>query len=281
MPSASGLLTVADRFLEASSTAQKWRVLNATETRLQRGIAAAFDAQGGAFAEEFATLRDKFEEARLREAIVEGDWLNLFRNVAVSTLPLFANPIEDAVQTAMTAAATELVADFAIDYTFSLRNPRAAAYVQEHGAELVRGIDDTTRGYLKTLIDQGVSEGWSHQRMSDAITERYSEFARGVPQRHIQSRAHLIAVTESGNAYEAGNEVVIRDLQDAGLKMEKQWLTVGDNRVSQGCQDNQAEGWIPVSQAFPSGHQRPLRFPGCRCTVQYRRMRGEGGGAIR
>jgi hypothetical protein len=56
--------------------------------------------------------------------------------------------------------------------------------------------------------------------------------------------------------------------------MEKRWLTVGDDRVSDGCKDNQRAGWIALNDAFPSGDDRPLRFPGCRCVVQYRRKAG-------
>ena len=102
--------------------------------------------------------------------------------------------------------------------------------------------------------------------------DRFEEFAVGKPQKHIDSRAHLIAITEIGEAYEVGNATVADDLRQAGLPMEKSWLHSRDGKVSDGCLRNAEDGWIPIEQAFTSGHMHPLRFPGCRCAALYRRI---------
>ena len=107
--------------------------------------------------------------------------------------------------------------------------------------------------------------------MAKAIKDRYQEFAVGVPQQHIRSRAELISITEAGMAYESGSSIVVRDLQDAGLRMEKSWLTVGDQRVDPHCAANQAQGWIAFDEAFSDGSMQPLSHPACRCTALYRR----------
>jgi hypothetical protein len=120
---------------------------------------------------------------------------------------------------------------------------------------------------LNTILTQAADEGWSYQRTAEAIIDRYKEFAIGKPQEHIDSRAHLIAVTEVGNAYVEGNMIVARDLQDAGVEMEKAWSTVGDSKVTEECKANEAQGFIPIDQPFLSGDMRPLRFPGCRCDL--------------
>lgn len=265
----SQLVERLTRFVEAATVAGKWRKVRAIESRLERDLTKAFKAQGKAFSQGFASLRGKF-----KESISDDDWVGIYDEVARTTEQLFINPIERAVQLTLSAAAEELIATLDVDYSFSLKNPRAVAYATEHGAELVRGIGDTTRDYLRTVIRQGVDEGWSYNRIARAITERYAEFATGVPQEHIKSRAHLIAVTEIGNAYEAGNEIVIQDLADAGLRMEKSWSTINDNRVDPECRANEDAGWIPADEAFPSGHMRPLAHPACRCTALYRRARG-------
>jgi hypothetical protein len=96
----------------------------------------------------------------------------------------------------------------------------------------------------------------------------------GMPQQHIDSRAHLVAVTETGNAYAEGQLEVAQELAAAGIEMEKAWITVGDDRVTEGCRENEAAGWIGLDDPFPSGHQRPLRFPGCRCDLLTRRKNG-------
>jgi len=60
------------------------------------------------------------------------------------------------------------------------------------------------------------------------------------------------------------------DLDAVGLGMEKYWSTMRDDRVSDGCIENEDAGWIDLAKNFPSGHVRPLRFPGCRCDLLQR-----------
>lgn len=50
----------------------------------------------------------------------------------------------------------------------------------------------------------------------------------------------------------------------------KRWITVGDNRVSDACQNNERAGWVGIDEAFPEGDQWPPNHPNCRCTVAYR-----------
>lgn len=285
----SGIDGALERFQEAAAAVRKWRIVGKEERRLEKALTKAFRQQGRAFLRGFAALRLLFEGATwhemqrvkdalrhipfetLREEWTADDWLEVFDDAAGETFTQFLRPIERGVQTALLAGANNLIGRIGVDASFSLRNPRAVAYVDAHGASLVSGINDTTRDYIRTLMRQAADEGWSYSRTAQALTDRYSEFAVGVPQQHIQSRAQLIAVTEIGNAYEAGNEIVVQDLQDAGLRMEKKWLTVGDDRVSEGCQENADEGWIPYESPHASGDMHPLRFPGCRCTELYRR----------
>src|SRR5690606_6069541 len=110
-----------------------------------------------------------------------------------------------------------------IDDAFDLKHPRAVEFMSQSGADRVTQITDTTRDYLRTLLTQAADEGWSYGKTARAIRKRYAEFS--------VTRARNIAVYELGNAYEAGNLLVARDLQDAGLTMEKQWLSVGDART--------------------------------------------------
>ena len=265
--------TTLARFEEAAAVAQKWRIVGKEEKRLESAMSKAFRAQGRAFLKGFAKLKPLFESVALREDWSDDDWLEVFDDAAQSTHTAFLRPIQKGVQTALMAGANNIIGQVDAKLSFSLRNPRAVSYIEEHGAALVSDIEDTTRGYIKTLMRQAADEGWSYNRTAKALTERYSEFAVGQPQEHIESRAHLIAVTEIGDAYEAGSDIVVRDLQDSGVEMEKSWLTVGDDRVSEGCQENADDGWIPYDDPHSSGDMHPLRFPGCRCTELYRRMK--------
>lgn len=268
------LLPALERFLESVSVTHKWRRLAPLEKRVTREIAKLFRKQGKAAIKALATRRHKFTEGRgLREALTLSDGEEIVDEAATVTREEFVDVIQEATEEALELGWQDGGEEAGYTIAFDLGHPRAVAYIEEHGYGLISQIDATTRGNIATVINNGIDEGWSYNRMAREITHLYSRMAVGRPQQHIESRAHLIAVTEIGNAYEAGTAMVIRDLQAAGEPMEKKWLTVGDNRVSAGCRANAAEGWIPEPQAFSSGHQHPLRFPGCRCTTQYQRVR--------
>lgn len=268
---AEGLLPVLDGFLEARRKAVKRRALRPIEGKLEKALAKAFRAQGREFLKRFKELRDRFP---VEESVTPRDWFRHFEEASLITLALFVKPLEDAVGMALLLGGQHFIAGMGVaDLEFRLTNPGAVAYLDEYGARLVSKIDEETRRQLNTMITNGVQDGLSYDKLARQINAKFEQFAVGKPQAHIQSRGHLIAVTEVGNAYEESAFIAAGDLQAGGLKMEKRWVTVGDDRVSEGCQENEGEGWIAINQLHASGHQKPLRFPGCRCDEQYRRKR--------
>lgn len=254
-----GLLPALDRFLEAAGEAEKQRI----QDNLEQGAAAAFNQAGAAFgkAAEGGLTSPAALEGAAEEAIAAG-------RAALAT----------AVKEAVTQAVLQGIADQAseLGISFDLQNPRAVAWAEAHAAEMVTAIDDETRRQIHDIVSKGAAEGSSYDQIAKQITERFAQFAVGKPQEHIDSRAHLVAVTELGNAYEQGTWLAVQGMKDAGLAMEKYWQTVGDGKVSEGCAENEGAGWIDVDELFPSGDEHPLRFPGCRCTCLYRR-KGAGG----
>jgi hypothetical protein len=147
----------------------------------------------------------------------------------------------------------------------SLPNFRAQEYAKKHAAEAVTQINDTTRKEIARIVSDGVKSGSSYNDIANAIKDKFEEFAVPMPQKHVSNRAVLVAVTELANAYCEGNAQVGNYLQDNGVKMMKAWQTLEDDRVSDGCKENERVGWIPINKEFPSGHMHPPRFPGCRC----------------
>lgn len=147
----------------------------------------------------------------------------------------------------------------------SLPNLRAQEYAKKHAAEAVTQINDTTRKEIARIVSDGVKSGSSYNDIAKAIKDKFEEFAVPMPQKHVSNRAVLVAVTELANAYCEGNAQVGNYLQDNGVKMMKAWQTLEDDRVSDGCKENERVGWIPINKEFPSGHMHPPRFPGCRC----------------
>ena len=147
----------------------------------------------------------------------------------------------------------------------SLPNLRARAYAKKHAAEAVTQINDVTRKEIARIVSDGVKSGASYNDIAKSIKSKFEEFAVPEPQKHIPNRAVLVAVTELANAYCEGNAQVGDYLQSNGVKMMKAWQTLEDDRVSDGCKENEQAGWIPIDKEFPSGHMHPPRFPGCRC----------------
>ncbi len=106
--------------------------------------------------------------------------------------------------------------------------------------------------------------------------ERAQRLIDRLYQKKINYRAQLIARAEMSEGVNGAQFSDIRSRIERGElpnAMEKRWSTVGDDKVSTGCLDNEGDGWIPLDDEFNSGHERPPRFPGCRCGVQFRRAR--------
>lgn len=261
-------LLTAIELLEArytQATAQKQK--RALEKQLNPAMVAGFNAQKDAFLKQFKTLESDFSEAI-------SDWLNIWLSVASDTEALFVEPLNTAMETALYRGGLFQVGALNIGVDFKLTNTRAVAYLDNLAAKQVTGINETTRGYINTIISNGVEQGQSYTDIAKAIGRRFDEFTGKVrAAKHIRSRAELVTITEIGNAFSEGNRIVAKDLEDEGIEMTKRWLTRGDDRVSQGCIENQNAGWIGLDELYPSGDQRPLRFPGCRCDELYERKK--------
>lgn len=254
----------------------KQKALSPIRVKLQKALKKAFLRQGKLFLEELEELRGFFPEEEIKEAVIPPwyTWAQielLLLEAQLGTLLLFQMPIDAAVRSALMAGGFSTIADLAIKPAFDIAaSPGALEYLKEYGAERVAQIELTTKEYIKTQVTHAMEEGWSYNRTAKAITDRYKEFAIGKPQEHIRSRAHLISVTETGNAYVEGQMQTGQWMKSMGLEVEKRWQNVGDGKVSDGCLKNTAAKWIPLDQAFPSGHMGPLRFPGCRCGLKQR-----------
>lgn len=262
------------RLLEATRAAlsfavhrRRTRALAKTILVGDRKLSNAFRQQGKAFLARLATQTGRFPTAEaLREGTSEApDWEQLFTQAELETLSVFEGPISTIARQALEAGLRVGMADLKTTIAFDLKHPAAKAYLEDHGADLVKGINDTTRSRVRTIMTQAVDEGWSYNRTAKELKTLYDGFSVGKPQKHIRSRAHLIATTEAGEAYEHGNMLVGQELAAAGLDMEKSWLSVGDSRVSAECLANEAAGWIPLADPYPSGKDRPLQHPACRC----------------
>lgn len=254
-------------FVEAQTAKAVRRAIDTRAAKLQTELAKLFRIQGNAVVRALTSLKKSFTED------AGDDFDNLFDGAILDSSARMQEAIDTAIKAALLDGARNLISEFSSNIVFSLTNPRAVAYTSQYAANLITGIDSTTRDQLRRLVEVAVANGTPYTTLANQIKARYQEFAIGVPQRHLRSRAELVAVTEVGNAYQEGNLIAARLMGEKGIKLEKLWQTVGDRRVSAGCITNNRAGWIEASADFPSGDQRPLRFPGCRCAALYRRAR--------
>ena len=255
-------------FFEAVARTVKDKSTKPIEKSLQREMQSIFARQQTLFLKKLESFRHKFAEALSKKNLE-----SIMTTVEAGTNKEMQAAIEAAGGTAILAASGQRIAEMGVDISFDLKNPRAVKWLKDNAAQKFKDIQETTQNRIATIVTQSADEGWSYNRTAKAISDEFVEFRVGKPQLHIQSRAHLVAITETADAYEAGNVMVVEEMEAIGLKMQKKWQTVGDDRVSIGCRTNQGNGWIPVGRAHSEGPQseHPPRFPGCRCSELYRR----------
>jgi hypothetical protein len=152
----------------------------------------------------------------------------------------------------------------AVEASFAVANPAAVAWAEAHAGELVKGIDATTRDRVQALITQAIQDGRPYSQTTADLKALYSGFST--------YRAQLIATQESAVAYGQGAMNLGRWMQDGGLAMEKSWLTSGLDRICDGCESNEGEGWIPFDQDFGNFGEWTPGHVGCRCDVMQERV---------
>lgn len=267
------LLDVVESFLGAASSTRKWQALGSVEEKVERDLEKAFARQGEEFLKRFAGVRHLLESLSLVEAeVAESDWSGFFDAAASATeddFDLALAPIGGALALGAKHRADELGVTF-----FNVAHPAAYGYLADNAAELVAGINKSTRDDLRTIITNGARLGQSYDKIAAQITKKYAQFSTPQPQLHIRSRAHLIAVNELGKAYEAGGRMQVDRMAGNGLLMEKEWMTVSDSRVDWKCGMFQDMGFIPHDKLW-DGIEYPPAHPACRCTVKYQRKKDQ------
>lgn len=216
----------------------------------------------------------RHQNAVLKEAISETDWILIWMEVTDATKGPLSDAVDALIANVLKLGGLAQVATLGMKIKFDLDNPRAVKFLTDYGANLVKGINDETKSQLQTLLGQSADEGWSLQKTENEIAAKFGQFADGNAIENIQSRAALIAQTETGNAYEEGNYEVGQSLVDAGLTVEKSWLVNGEG-CEDICQPNADAGWIDFEDEFPSGDQRPLGHPNCHCDMLTRVVSGD------
>lgn len=209
------------------------------------------------------------EEARLAEAL-DNDLASEFSDIFGLTKRQAEDAMAMALMDGMAGGYLEQATSFGIDLAFKLPNERATAWAKENAAKRVTQINATTKDEIRGLITRGLEEGKSYGEVAREIKGRFAEFAEGRPQEHIASRAELVAVNENAEAYEEGGLSLARDVEAAGIEMEKQWYVSEGQTPCDLCIENGNSDWIPLGETYPSGHEHPPGHPACLCLGLHR-----------
>ncbi len=136
----------------------------------------------------------------------------------------------------------------------------AIDWAEKRSATLVTQMDTETKKRLAHTISKGIENKRGIPGLSRDIRQTFADMSK--------HRSELIARTETANALSQSS---LDTMADMGLD-GKEWVTAGDDLVSDDCLGNEAEGVIPLGQAFSGGVDAPPQHPDCRCAVAPARL---------
>ncbi len=136
-------------------------------------------------------------------------------------------------------------------------NEKAVTWAEQHAADLVAQLAETTRERLRSEIAASIELGMSVDEIA-AVLEKDYQFS--------EARAELIAQTERAYADVAGNMEAYRE---SGVVAGKEWVLGSEHPdgLDCDCEDNAAAGVIGLDDTFPGGDDAPPNHPGCVCDV--------------
>ena len=132
---------------------------------------------------------------------------------------------------------------------------QAVDWAEKHAATLVTQMAEETQRRLALTISNGIANKRGIPGLARDIRKTFADMTK--------FRSELIARTETAEALSSASLDTMADMGIEG----KEWVTAGDDRVSDDCLGNEAEGVIPVNQSFSGGVMAPPQHPDCRCTV--------------
>jgi hypothetical protein len=116
-------------------------------------------------------------------------------------------------------------------------------------------ISETTRQAVQDLVKRAETEGWSNDKLADAVEGDFT---------FSPARARMIARTETAFADSQGNMTAWRR---SGVVIGKRWLLATNHPEPDECDDNADDGVIGLDDQFSSGVDAPPDHPNCECAV--------------
>jgi SPP1 gp7 family putative phage head morphogenesis protein len=141
------------------------------------------------------------------------------------------------------------------DIDWELANMAAERWARRFGAQLIRGVTDTTRQRVADTVADWTTNNESIGQLAKRLAEPGGPFGL--------NRARTIAVTETTRAYAEGNMAAWRESK---VIQRRRWNTNVDEAVCPICGPlhNVVVG---LNESYPGGLSEPPAHPNCRCWI--------------
>lgn len=146
---------------------------------------------------------------------------------------------------------------------FDQADPGAVAWIEQHAAETIDGISETTRMEIRNLIEQAFIDQFDVDQLTEEIAAVIGD----------DIRAEEIARTETMTASNVGQQEAWRQAADDGLltgQEKQEWIVTPDDRLCPDCEDVDGDQ-VGLDEQFHSEEfgdvDGPPLHPRCRCTV--------------
>jgi len=154
--------------------------------------------------------------------------------------------------------------DFEITPGVGATSPDLDTYIEHTLRPSIDGIHTFTRDRIHHIVASDLAAGIA---LTLIAAEVAAQRDAGV---FSLARATGIGWYESDNGFLDGRRSAVRaHAARIGRALEKRWVTAGDQRVEAVCEANEAAGFLPDGQPYPSGHMGPLAHSHCRCDEEF------------
>ena len=238
--------------------------------------------QESSFAEELAAI------AALGDMAASDPRIKTFADYIVNTTLVQAEILEEQLYAEMAAALSSEMSPVAREAALNMARNKAREEAQtlatnmtrtelkKTGAQIVAGFDagEGPRQIARRLQAVVGLDGPRAKAYQDYVAylestgksaEEIERMAEKEFQRLLRERRETIARTESRYAT---SEARLAEATARGARV-KSWISTGDDRVSDECEMNEAQGPIPIEDDFAGGVDMPPQHPNCRCAVVF------------
>lgn len=152
-----------------------------------------------------------------------------------------------------------------VDASLDLINPLVSKFVDAFAGDRIADFNDTTRGQLREVLNDGIEAGSSIDEIAGDIEDTFDDIDSG--------RAETIARTEVGYASNAASTAAY---ELSGLVSKREWVATQDDRVRDDHDEMDGQT-VDMDEPFTAPDGATAMFPGdfgvgeqdinCRCTT--------------